>query len=93
MKKYIPKDSIFIDLAFKNFSYPNSNIYSPCIARNGSLWCVPINRYANIKELLTLQGFPKNFKQAVSNSQLKKQIGNSMSVCVVKEIFKNMFNL
>lgn len=89
MKKNIPKDSIFIDLAFKNFSYPNSNKYSPCIARNGSLWCVPMNRYANIKELLALQGF-KNFKQVVSKSQLKKQIGNSMSVCVLKELFKEM---
>ena len=93
MKKNIPKDSIFIDLAFKNFSYPNSNLYAPCIARNGSLWCVPMNRYANTKELLSLQGFPKNFKQVVSNSQLKKQIGNSMSLCIIKEIFKNMFNL
>jgi DNA (cytosine-5)-methyltransferase 1 len=90
MKNNIPKDSIFIDLAFKNFAYPNSNKYSPCIARNGSLWCVPMNRYANVKELLALQGFPKNFKQVVSKSQLKKQIGNSMSVCVLKEILKQI---
>ena len=32
-----------------------------------------------------------SFKQVVSNTQLKKQIGNSMSVCVLKELFKKIY--
>lgn len=93
MKKNIPKDSKFIDLAFKHATYPNSNLYTPSLVRSGSLWCVPLKRYANVSEMLSLQGFPKSFKQVVSNSQLKKQIGNSMSVCVLKEIFKKLYKL
>jgi DNA (cytosine-5)-methyltransferase 1 len=46
------------------------------------------NRPFTIKELLSLQGFPKNFKVVVSKTQIVKQIGNSMSVCVVKLIIK-----
>jgi len=91
MIKRVPTDSIFIDLAFKHATYPNSDIYTPSVIRNGSLWCVPLQRYANISELLALQGFPRSFKQVVSNSQLKKQIGNSISVCVLKSIFKKLY--
>ena len=57
----------------------------------GYLWCVPMHRYATIKEKLSLQGFPKNFKQVVSNTQMSKQIGNSMSVNVLKCLFKSIF--
>lgn len=39
------------------------------------------------KEFLCLQGF-KNFKQVVSDRQIYKQAGNSMSVNVLKEIFR-----
>ena len=50
-------------------------------------------RYATIDELLTLQGFdPKKFKQVVSNRQLTKQIGNSMTVHVLEAIFRSIFN-
>lgn len=90
MMKRIPEDSLFIDLNFRKHNYPNSNVYSPCLMTQGLLWCVPKNRYANIKECLSLQGFPKTFKQEVSDSQMKKQIGNSMSVNVIKELFKSL---
>ena len=36
------------------------------------------------------QGFNISFKQVVSNSQMKKQIGNSMSVNVLKSIYNNL---
>jgi site-specific DNA-cytosine methylase len=48
-----------------------------------------MSRYASIKELLSLQGF-KNKKQVVSDNQFKRQIGNSMSVNVIKEIIKQL---
>jgi len=109
MQKKIPKNSKFIDLSFKHATYPNSDKICPALIRSGSLWCVPLKRYANVNEMLSLQGFPKvesntsntsntsnknkkhSFKQVVSNTQLKKQIGNSMSVCVLKELFKKIY--
>jgi site-specific DNA-cytosine methylase len=48
-----------------------------------------MHRYANCKELLSLQGM-NNVKQVVSNTQFKKQIGNSMSVNVVKALLHNL---
>ena len=73
MFKYIPKDAKFIDLGFTNSIFTNSNKIAPCITTKG-LWCVPMHRNANIRELLSLQGFPKNFKQVVSETQMKKKI-------------------
>ena len=49
-----------------------------------------MNRYANIKEYFLLQDFPLTFKQVVSDSQLKKQLGNSMSVNVLKCLFEKI---
>ena len=48
-----------------------------------------MSRYCNINELFKLQGF-QSFKNVVSDSQLKKQIGNSMSVNVVKIILNKL---
>ena len=89
--KRIPKDSVFIDIGFTQNNFPNSNQYTPSLTTGGNLWCVPLQRHATIEELLRLQGFPKDFKQVVSNSQMKKQIGNSMSVNVLVAIFKQLF--
>jgi site-specific DNA-cytosine methylase len=50
------------------------------------LWNVKLNRYANIKEKLKLQSFPEDFNIVVSKTQLNKQLGNSISVNVLKEI-------
>jgi DNA (cytosine-5)-methyltransferase 1 len=91
MEKKVPKDAAFIDLSFREAVYPYSNIYTPSIVRSGALWCVPLHRYATVLELLSLQGFSKSFKQDVSDSQLKKQLGNTMSVCVLNEIFKKLY--
>ena len=85
----IPKNSIFIDFSLYSFSnFPNADKKCSCICRQSEFWCVPKNRSANCKELLSLQGFPTNFKQVVSNTQMKRQIGNSMSVNVLKELFR-----
>lgn len=91
MRLEVPKDSIFVDLNFqRGRKYPNSGIYSPCLNTNSGLWNVKMGRYANCNEYLMLQGFSKSFKRVVSISQFKKQIGNSMSVNVLQEIFKNL---
>ena len=57
------------------------------------MWCIPLHRYATIIEYLKLQGFPVNFIQCVSNTQLKKQLGNSMSVNVIKYIITRLTTL
>ena len=87
----IPQDAIFVDVDFLHYtSYPNANKVSPCVlARPSALWCVPYHRYATCRELFDLQGF-QDFKQVVSNSQMKKQIGNSMSVNVIAAIMNEL---
>lgn len=87
--KRIPKESKFINLGFRQNAYVNADIYAPCLTTSG-LWCVPYRRDATIREYLKLQGFPINFIQCVSDAQLKKQIGNSMSVCVLQAIFEQL---
>jgi len=85
----IPNNSKFINMCFSKASFIASGIVSPCLTTSGS-WCVPLHRYANVKEYLALQGFPTDFKQVVSDTQLKKQIGNSISVCILEKIFQNL---
>jgi DNA (cytosine-5)-methyltransferase 1 len=92
-KKFIKnRTGIFIDLGFSKYTSLNSyEKFTPTLATSATFWCVPMHRRATIKEKLSLQGFPKNFKQVVSDSQMSKQIGNSMSVNVLKCLFKSIF--
>ena len=76
------------------------NYYSPIInccptltTKCGYFFVNKYNRKLLPKEILLLQGFPITFVQNVSNTQLFKQIGNSMSVNVLKEIFKQIINI
>lgn len=91
-KTHIFKYTVFcnIDLLRKDAGKPNPK-YSPTLMASQTLWCIPMHRRANIKEWLSLQGFPINFKQVVSDTQMKKQIGNSMSVNVLVHLFKQCF--
>jgi DNA (cytosine-5)-methyltransferase 1 len=88
----ISEDAVFVDVDFLHYTnYPNAHKYSPCVvARGSSLWCVPYHRYATSVEFARLQGFPDDFKKVVSECQMKKQFGNSMSVNVLSVILKNL---
>ena len=88
------ENKVFVDLDFLKYTqYPNSSLYSTCVlARSSSLWCVPMKRYANVKEFLRLQCFPDDLIQVVSDSQMKKQIGNSMTVDVVYHILNSVMS-
>jgi len=55
------------------------------------LYHTTYNRYLTHRECLLLQGFKKKLKQVVPDRQFFKQIGNSMSVNVLKEIFNEIF--
>ncbi len=89
----LEEGKIFIEFAFGvsgTRTYANAGKYASCITTKGSMWCVPKHRYANTTELRRLQGFTDDFKQVVSNTQMKKQIGNTMSVNVLKEILTEL---
>lgn len=93
MEKIKKSKGVFIDLGYLKYTNYNSNmLYSACLNIRNDVWCIPMKRRATIKELLSLQAFPKNFKQIVSDSQMKKQIGNSMSVNVLVHLFKSCFD-
>jgi DNA (cytosine-5)-methyltransferase 1 len=82
---------VFIEMGFINYIKLDSyQQYSPTLMAKNYMWCRPMGRKANVKEHLKLQGFPLSFKQVVSDAQMKKQIGNSMSVNVLVVLFKQM---
>jgi DNA (cytosine-5)-methyltransferase 1 len=67
------------------------NRLSPCLTASS----VPIIKRRKIRRLtptecLRLQGFPESFKCVVSDSQLYKQAGNSMTVDVMAAIIKQV---
>ena len=90
LEKYIKKhhNSIFIELQHCSFGNNQNINYVSCLTANNRCWCVLYSRYITIKEMSMLQGI--NILQFVSDYQLKKQIGNSMSVNVVKAIFNKL---
>ncbi len=64
---------------------------TPSITCNTYYYLTKYKRYMYPTECLLLQGFSKSFKQVVSNRQLYKQAGNTMSVNVLKQLFKQLF--
>lgn len=86
----------FIDLGFikkRKGYYPNADRYSSTLLAQGEMWCVPMTRRANARELLMLQGFnPNSFNVVVSFTQISKQLGNTMSVNVLMAIFSNLLH-
>jgi DNA (cytosine-5)-methyltransferase 1 len=70
-----------------------NNISPTLTTRCDSFFHTTYKRYLTTKECLLLQGFSQNFKQDVSNSQLYKQAGNSMSVNVLKVLFQKIFEI
>ena len=94
--KVLPKNAVFVDIGrtkskiLHNQIPKYSHLYTGTVLAKDITWCYPLRRFANVKELLALQGFPKNFKQVVSTTQMKHQIGNSMSVNVLSVVIKNL---
>jgi DNA (cytosine-5)-methyltransferase 1 len=88
------KPVVFIDLTTINLSgVINQAVRCPCLITSGTLWCVPLRRFATVKEYLKIQGFPisqSKFKIVVSDNQIKRQMGNTMSVNVLKAVFKEL---
>lgn len=74
----------------QDLQYSSRDSYSPAIivSRAPKLW--DLQRKVSVLEAKRLQGFPDNFKFPVSNRQAYKQLGNSVSIPVVKAILGKM---
>ena len=72
--------------------YACLDTYAPTIiaGRTPKLW--DIERKLSVLESKRLQGFPDDFKMPVSDNQAYKQLGNSVSVPIIKLILKAMIN-
>ena len=84
----------------KNYVFPNSNYVNPVknmtptlSTRCDMFYHSTYNRYLTTNECLLLQGFLSNFNQDISNTQMFKQIGNSMSVNVLKALFQKIYQI
>lgn len=76
-----------------NYYYPIKNV-SPTLTTYCSIYYhTTYKRYLTWNECLLLQGFPNNFNKVISNFQMFKQIGNSMSVNVLVALFKVLFEI
>lgn len=66
----------------------------PCLLANCSpFYITSKKRCLSAREALRIQGFPDDFKQVVSERQLLKQCGNSMSIAVLTALFKHILML
>ncbi len=74
-----------------NYYFPIKKITPTLTTQCWNTFHTTYNRPLSPMECLLLQGFTKKFKQVVSNTQLYKQAGNSMSVNVLKAIFAQLF--
>jgi DNA (cytosine-5)-methyltransferase 1 len=75
------------------YYFPIKHVSPTLTTKCAHFYLTSYNRKINIKEALLLQGFPINFIQVISNTQMFKQIGNSMSVNVLKVLFQKIFNI
>lgn len=84
------KDLHFINNNYNKLQYMKN--ISPTLTTTSKYYILELNRTMDIRESLRLQGFSDKFKQVVSNNQMMKQVGNSMSVnvlkCIIKEAMK-----
>ena len=85
------RNAILIDGTYPRRIHTNASKWCSCILTGSQIWCVPLGRWATLGELQRLQGF-KNFTLATSPFQMKKQIGNSMSVNVVSAILNEILD-
>jgi DNA (cytosine-5)-methyltransferase 1 len=75
------------------YYFPIKNISPTLTTQCSKYYLTSYNRKINIEDALQLQGFPINFTQSISNTQMFKQIGNSMSVNVLKVLFQKIFQI
>lgn len=65
----------------------------PTITCKNPYYLTKFSRLLSAKECIWLQGFSRDFKQVVSETQLQKQAGNAMSVNVLKSVIEQMLEM
>lgn len=70
--------------------YACLDTYAPTIIANRTPKLWDLRRRLSVLEAKRLQGFPDDFKMPVSDCQALKQLGNSVSVPIIKLIMRNM---
>lgn len=92
LKKIIGNKQNYVVTPF-TYYFPIKNISPTLITNCSCYYLTTYKRCLTSKECLLLQGFSPNFNQTVSNKQIYRQAGNSMSVCVVKELIKKLVTI
>lgn len=97
-KKYIEKGididktPVIADLgASYKFMSSMEDLCPTLKATRSNYYITTLKRKLSPREVLGLQGFPSSFNIAVSDNQIYKQAGNSISVNVLYHILKEMF--
>lgn len=72
--------------------YACLDTYAPTIIANRTPKLWDLRRRLSVLEAKRLQGFPDEFKMPVSDCQALKQLGNSVSVPIIKLIMHNMID-
>jgi DNA (cytosine-5)-methyltransferase 1 len=75
-----------------NYFFPLKGIVPTLTTQCSKTFHTTYNRKLSVRECLSLQGFSSSFNQVVSDHQFYKQIGNSMSVNVLKSIYLEVFD-
>lgn len=92
-KKHKHKVNKNKEIILSTGSFGTANNISPTISHSYRHYIYKQKRYMTAREALKLQGFPSSFKKVVSESQLYKQAGNTMSVNVLKKLFNEVFRI
>ena len=72
--------------------YACVDTYAPTIIANRTPKLWDLRRRLSVLEAKRLQGFPDEFQMPVSDCQALKQLGNSVSVPIIKLIMRNMID-
>lgn len=75
------------------FCSPPKAICPTLTTQSARYYLTKYRRFLTPFECLSLQGFPNTFLQVVSNHQMYRQAGNSMSVCVLSAIMEGIFRV
>ena len=87
--------AIYDIMASRDFAHVRAEGTSPCLTTRNSptlVWTKDGTKeqFLRTGDLLELQGFPRHLPHAMSRSQLARALGNSMSVPVLKDIFRQL---
>lgn len=96
LKRVEGKELFYPSVWHENKSGNISVLPYACALRTGASYnYLLINGYRrpSSRELLRFQGFPEEFKIAVSHSEIRRQTGNSVAIPMINEVAKKIIEL